>query len=178
MKKHKKSLIFLIKFFVTYFILVGIYDYYLIRSQQKFPFFKTSSITTLVANQSKDILTLFGYHVQAIQHEQELSIKIVFGERYVAKIVEGCNSLSLIVLFVSFIVAFKGPIKATVLFGFLGGVFIYIINLLRIALLVVLIDTYPAHIWFLHTVVFPGIIYGTILMLWVLWTTNYSTFQK
>jgi exosortase family protein XrtF len=177
-KKHKKSLIFLIKFFVTYFILVAIYDYYLTGSQQKSPFFKTSSITTLVANQSKDVLTFFGYHVQAIQHEQEMSVKILFEERYVAKIVEGCNSLSLIILFISFIVAFKGPVKATVLFGFLGGAFVYFINVLRIALLVVLIDTYPSQIQFLHNVVFPGIIYGTILILWIIWTANYSTYRK
>jgi hypothetical protein len=82
-KKHKNIVIFLIKFFVTYFTLVVIYTQYLGASQQKEAYFKTSSITTLVANQTKEVLVFMGYKVQAIQHQDEMSVKILFEGHYV-----------------------------------------------------------------------------------------------
>jgi len=177
-KKHKNIVIFLIKFFVTYFTLVVIYTQYLGASQQKEAYFKTSSITTLVANQTKEVLVFMGYQVQAIQHQDEMSVKILFEGHYVAKIIEGCNSLSLIILFLSFIIAFKGSIKDTILYGLVGSALIYVINVLRIALLVWLLYTYPAQNQLLHNVVFPAIIYGTIFILWILWVRHYSTYKR
>ena len=106
-----------------------------------------------------------GYKVQAIQHQDEMSVKILFEGHYVARIIEGCNSLSLIILFLSFIIAFKGSIKDTILYGLVGSALIYVINVLRIALLVWLLYTYPAQNLLLHNVVFPAIIYGTIFIL-------------
>ncbi len=178
MKKHKNIVIFLIKFFVTYFVLAFIYANYLEGSQQKDPHFKTSSLTTIVANQSKEVLTFLGYQVQAVQHDQEMSVKILLEGQYVARIIEGCNSLSLIILFVSFIIAFKGSIKATILFSLLGSTCVYVINVLRIALLVVLIYKYPAQNSMLHNFVFPAIIYGTIFTLWVVWVHYFSTYHR
>ena len=92
-----------------------IYTQYLGVSQQKEAYFKTSSITTLVANQTKEVLVFMGYKVQANQHQDEMSVKILFEGHYVARIIEGCNALSLIILFLSFIIAFKGSIKDTIL---------------------------------------------------------------
>jgi exosortase family protein XrtF len=68
--------------------------------------------------------------------------------------------------------------KATVFFTLFGTVFIYVINVLRIALLSVLVYQYPNKIGILHNLVFPAIIYGTIFMLWVLWVHKFSNFKR
>lgn len=178
MKKHKSIIIFLLKFFVTYFLLVAVYNGYLQKSQMKDDFYQTSSITTAVANQTVKLLSAFDYDVQAIQHDKEMSVMLVIEGKYTARVIEGCNSISLIILFVSFIVAFSGTLKATLLFSVLGGVFIYVVNVLRIAFLTVMIYKYPNQIGILHDMVFPAIIYGTIFLLWVLWVNKFSNYKK
>ncbi|PQJ69361.1 exosortase family protein XrtF [Polaribacter butkevichii] len=178
MKKNKSIIIFLIKFFVTYFLLVTFYNSYLQKSQQKGDVFKTSSITKAVADQTVKVLSFFGYQVAAIQHDKEVSVKLIIEGQYTARVIEGCNSISLIILFISFIIAFSGAFKATFLFAVFGSVFIYIVNVLRIAFLTVMIYKYPHKVGLLHDLVFPAIIYGTIFLLWVVWVNKFSNFKK
>ncbi|MCL7765093.1 exosortase family protein XrtF [Polaribacter sp. Z014] len=178
MKKHKSIIIFLIKFFVTYFLLVTIYNSYLQHSQKKEGIYKTASITTAVANQTVKVLTFLGYHVDAVQHDKEVSVKLIIEGKYTARVIEGCNSISLIILFISFIIAFSGSFKATFLFAVFGSVFIYIVNVLRIAFLTVMIYKYPHKVGFLHDLVFPAIIYGAVFLLWVVWVNKFSNFKR
>ena len=123
-------------------------------------------------------MTFFGYDAHFVQHENEMSVKLLIADKYTSRVTEGCNSLSLIILFISFIIAFAGSIKATVFFALFGSVLIYVINVLRIALLSVLIYQYPNKIEILHNLVFPAIIYGTILMLWVVWVHKFSNLKR
>ena len=178
MKKHKNIVVFLIKFFVTYFILFAVYSSYLQNSQQKNGGFKTSTITTKVANQTVGVLNLLGYNANYKQHKEELSVKLFIQDRFTARVIEGCNSVSLIILFIAFIVAFAGSLKATLLFALFGSFFIYSVNVFRIAFLTVMIYKYPAHQEFLHNIIFPAIIYGTIFLLWVLWVHKFSNYKK
>ncbi|MEE9406857.1 MAG: exosortase family protein XrtF [Polaribacter sp.] len=178
MKKHKNIVIFLIRFFATYFILFAIYATYLQNSQQKDGFFQTASITTKVAEQTVSLLEFAGYYADYIQHEEELSVKLLIENQYTARVIEGCNSISVIILFISFIVAFAGSIKATIIFAFLGSIFIYIINVFRIAFLTVMIYKHPNQQEFLHNLVFPALIYGTVFLLWVLWVNKFSKYKK
>ncbi|WP_299669605.1 exosortase family protein XrtF [uncultured Polaribacter sp.] len=178
MKKHKNVVIFLIKFFATYFLLFAIYSIYLQKSQKKIDGFKTASITTIVADQTVSVLDFFGYDAGAYQHKKELSVKLLIGDKYTARVIEGCNSISIIILFVAFIIAFAGSLKATVLYSFFGSLFIYIINILRIAFLSVMLFKHPNHQEVLHNLVFPAIIYGTVFLLWVIWVDKFSNYKK
>lgn len=178
MKKHKSIIIFLVKFFAIYFILGAVYNGYLLKSQQKDGGYKTSSITTAVANQTVKVLTAFGYKVEAIQHDKEMSVQLIIEDEYVARVIEGCNSISLIILFVAFIVAFSGGIKVTFLFSIFGSILIYVVNVLRIAFLTVMINKFPDQIGILHDLIFPAIIYGTVFLLWVLWVNKFSNYKR
>lgn len=178
MKKHKNIIFFLIKFFVTYFILFAIYSFYLENSQQKDKDFKSASITKKVADQTVDVLTFFGYNVETVQHDKEVSMKLIIEGEYTARVIEGCNSISVIILFMAFVVAFSGSIKATVLYLLFGSIFIYVINVLRISLLTVMIYKHPNQIGVLHDIIFPGIIYGTVFLLWVIWVNKFSNYKK
>ena len=113
MKKYKNIINFLVKFFVSYFLLVAIYNGYLQKSQQKESFYQTSSITTAVANQTVKVLTAFGYNVRVMQHDKEVSLKLFMEGKYILRIIEGCNSVSLIILFIAFIFSFSGSLSAT-----------------------------------------------------------------
>ncbi len=178
MKKHKNVVFFLIKFFATYFILFAIYSTYLQKSQEKKVKFKTASITTLVADQTVSLLEVFGYDAGAFQHKEELSVKLLIDGKYTARVIEGCNSISIIILFVAFIIAFAGSLKATIIYSILGSLFIYTINVIRIAFLSVMIFKYPNQQEFLHNLVFPAIIYGAVFLLWVIWVNKFSNYKK
>lgn len=102
---------------------------------------------------------------------------MVNGE-FVARIIEGCNAASIIILFVSFMLAFSGSIKTTFLFTLVGAVIIYITNILRIALMSIGIYELPQYAHFLHAIAFPLVIYGVVFLLWVLWIIIYTKQSK
>ena len=178
MNKYKNITIFLIKFFGTYFLLFAIYATYLNSSQIKDDGFKCSSLTTQVANQTVSLLNTFGYNVTNIQHEKEMSVKLLVGDMYVARVIEGCNSMSIIILFIAFIIAFAGPRKATIAYILIGSLIIYGINILRIAFLTMMLYKFPNEQMVLHNLVFPAIIYGTTFLLWVIWVQKFSHYKR
>lgn len=178
MNKYKNITVFLIKFFGTYFLLFAIYAAYLNSSQVKDTSFKSSSLTTQVANQTVSLLNAFGYNVTSVQHNKEMSIKLLVGDTYTARVIEGCNSMSIIILFIAFVVAFAGPKKATIVYVLVGSLIIYIINILRIAFLTMMLYKYPNEQMILHNLVFPAIIYGTTFLLWVIWVQKFSHHKK
>ena len=135
-------------------------------------------ITSLTAKQSQSLLKTVGYETQAIPHPNEASIKLVINNKYVARIIEGCNSLSVIILFISFIVAFAGRWKPTVLFVLAGSTLIYVVNLARIVILSIGLYHYPWRREILHTIIFPLIIYGMVFLLWMIWVNRYDKVKK
>ena len=178
MKKQRNIVLFLVKFFAAYFILFVLYSVYLQKTQQKENVFSCSPITTKVAEQTEAVLSFLGYDAVHMQHEKEMSVKLLLNGHYTARVIEGCNSLSIIILFLSFIIAFSGSIKATIFFGIVGSSIIYGVNILRIAILTILLYKYPEQQEFLHNLVFPAIIYGMTFLLWVLWVHKFSNYKK
>ena len=178
MKKKKTIIKFLIKFFATYAVLVLLYNFYLDRTQQKGDAYSCSPITQTVAFHTQKLANLFGYQASVYQHENELSMKFYLGDHYSFRLVEGCNSVSIIILFLSFIVAFSGSILATVLFGIAGIVVIYLMNIIRLLAISVLTKEYPEYDYFLHDLLFPAIIYGTVMVLWIIWVNKFSYLKR
>jgi exosortase family protein XrtF len=130
-------------------------------------------ITHLVAVQTEALLNSLGYNTQVLPHPNEASIKVMVNGRYMARIIEGCNAVSISILFISFILAFTDQLKKTLLYGLAGVVIIYVFNLIRIVLLVIGLYHYPARQELLHNVVFPLVIYGTVFMLWIIWVKQF-----
>ena len=119
-----------------------------------------------------------GYVTQIIPHPDEPSLKVIINGDYVARIIEGCNGVSVLILFASFIIAFSGKLKTTLLYLLSGSVIIYVANVIRIVILSIGIYSYPKQSGFLHTVVFPAIIYGVVFLLWVFWVNRFSKLSK
>ncbi|PKD18982.1 exosortase XrtF [Salegentibacter salinarum] len=163
-------------FLGSYLVFTLIYSVYLefFRSQVYFPDY----ITHLVAKQSEALISSFGYNAQILPHQSELSMKLIVNEVYLARIVEGCNAISIIILFLAFVLSFFGRLKLTLLYLLAGTVIIYAMNIIRIAILTIGIYEYPQHTEFLHSIIFPLIIYGTVFLLWIIWVRIYSQKQK
>lgn len=176
MKKFKKIQDFLLKFFITYFTLFAIYSLYLLNFQKKAPF-TCAPITRIVADQTVDVLDVFGIDADAYQHEDEMSVKLLVNNQFTARVIEGCNSISLIILFVSFVIAFPGNFLYSVIFSIIGSILIYLVNIFRIAFLTVMLHKFPNNQEILHNIVFPAIIYSAIFGLWVLWVKKYSMYK-
>src|SRR5690606_7814499 len=111
-------------------------------------------------------------------HDTEASMKLYINESFLVRVVEGCNSISIIILFISFILAFFAGLKLTLLYILAGGVIIYVMNIIRIAILTIGIYEYPQHAELLHSIIFPLIIYGTVFLLWLVWVRIYSRLGK
>ena len=178
MKKNKAIIVFLVKFFATYFILFGAYSLYLNKTQQKTDVFVCSPITGTVANHVYKVANMLGYDAYVEQHTDELSIKFILNGDYVSRIVEGCTAVSIIILFLSFIIAFSGSVRNTVIFGLFGIILIYIVNILRIIAMSVLYQNFPEYQVILHDLVFPTIIYGLTFVLWITWVKFFSNLNK
>lgn len=139
---------------------------------------EVDTITKTVAEQAKQVLTLFDANSSVEENKSEPFIKLIYHQHYVARVVEGCNAISVIILFIAFIMAFSGKLKTTLLFVLGGSLFIYILNILRIAMLSVLMYHFPEQEHILHGVVFPLIIYGAVFILWVIWVNKFSKYAS
>lgn len=135
-------------------------------------------VTNLVAYQTESLLSTIGYNAEVLNHPDEPSMKLILEGNYIARIIEGCNSISIIILFLSFVIAFSGKLKTTILFLLSGSVLIYAVNLIRIVILSVGLYHYPWRSEILHSVIFPAIIYGIVFLLWMLWVNRFSNIGK
>ena len=176
LQQYKPFLIFLSKFLLTYLVFTIIYQSYLNRFDVTKN--EVDTFTKIVANQSEMVLSLFDSQSYSMPHLKEPSIKLFYKGKYISRIIEGCNALSVIILFISFVIAFTGKLKQTILFIVIGSLIIHILNIVRIALLCIALYNYPDYEHILHGVVFPLIIYGVVFLLWVIWVNKFSIYVR
>ena len=165
--KYKSVIRFIVLFLGTYLVLTVFYSIYLNLS--KGGNYAPDFITNLVAKQSSAVINSFGYSAEVIPHDRVPTMKLIVNGKYLAHIIEGCNSVSVIILFIAFIIAFSQRLRKTLLFILSGAVIIYTVNILRIAILAIALFNYPQYREVLHTVIFPGLIYGMVFILWMIW---------
>lgn len=170
--KYKLVIRFIITFLLVYGVLTIGYNVYLKLSDgsKHYPDY----MTNLVARQTNSLLNSVGYEAKVIPHPKEPSMKVIINGKFVARVIEGCNAVSIIILFLSFIVAFAGKIKTTLFYCFAGSIIIHAFNLIRIVILSAGLYHYPWRREVLHNVIFPMLIYGTVFMLWMFWVNRFS----
>jgi exosortase family protein XrtF len=174
--KYKSVIKFILTFLFTYAVLSVAYKLYLDYSTGiiYYPDF----FTNLVARQSEALFELLGYNAEVVRHASEASMKVIIENKFVARVVEGCNSISIIILFISFIIAFADTFKATLFYILAGSVLIYAVNLIRIVILSIGLYHYPWRRDILHTIIFPLIIYGMVFLLWMIWVRRFAKIHK
>jgi exosortase family protein XrtF len=172
--QYKPFLLFLAKFFIPYIVLALIYQGFLSFLGEN----EIDSITTLVAENTKQLLTVFNADAAIVKNDSESYVRLIYNQHYVARMIEGCNGISVIILFISFVVSFSGKMKPTLFFILGGSLVIYVLNVARIASLCVLLYHFPKQEQILHGVFFPLFIYGIVFILWVIWVNKFSLYAK
>lgn len=171
---YRPFLLFLGTFFLCYIVLTFIYQGFL----SCFEAGEVDAITKTVALNTEQIIAFFDKDSAVKPNEVDGSYVLYFHQKAVARIVEGCNAISVVILFVSFIAAFSAKLKSTLLFILAGSFLIYILNVVRITILIFLMYYFPEQNHLFHGVVFPLFIYGVVFVLWVIWVNKFSKYAK
>ncbi len=160
---YRLTIAFIFKFLLIYVLLVWLYSLYLGHYV-----LQTDPLTLWVGRAVSGIYHLLGLDVKTLPISGESGLKLIINGQYVARIIEGCTAASVIILFVSFVIAFGQKIKKSLLFAMLGGVLIFIFNLFRIVFLGYLLYAFPQYQDIAHRIVFPALIYGFVVVLWII----------
>ncbi|MBS7785782.1 exosortase family protein XrtF [Flavobacterium sp. CYK-55] len=175
LSSYRPFFTFLFRFFATYAGLTILYRLYLMAFDDQLTF-EVDTMTQSVAYQVKMLLGWIGYNVVLEPHLTQASIKVILEGHYVSRIVEGCNAMSVMILFTAFVIAFSGTFWRTLIFILSGCLVIHLLNVTRIALLSAALLHFPDEEPLLHGVVFPLFIYGVVFGLWVTWVSSYSKY--
>jgi exosortase family protein XrtF len=163
-KENRKAIAFLVTFIAIYFISNTIYGFYI---QYYYP--SSDPFTRLVSLHSIRILQWFDSSVVGYPSEYSEYVAIGNDRENVIDVFEGCNSINVIIVYLSFLISFRGSAKLTAMFTVLGIVGIYLVNLARICLLYGVAFYFPDQLYFFHKYLFTGMIYAFVFVLWYFW---------
>lgn len=165
----KPVLKILLRFLILYLILLGGYQLYLNYYSGQ----GLDPISREVASQVTSIQNMIGYEsVMQEVKERETSYFILLGQ-VTTRMVEGCNVISIMIMFLAFVFAFYRG-KKTFVFALVGIIILHLMNIFRIAGLNILALEKPEYLKIGHDYIFPAIIYGTVVLLWLIWIKFFS----
>lgn len=166
----KPVLKILLRFVMIYVVMVLAYQFYL----NEFKSAGLDPFSTWVMKQTTFVQELCGYASQMIPGKPADETTWFFvGGKYTSRMVEGCNAISVMILFLAFVFAFYKGAK-TFVFAIIGLVFLHLMNVLRIAGLNIIILKLPQYSRMGHDYLFPAIIYGSVVVLWLIWVKYFA----
>lgn len=125
-----------------------------------------AAITKSIAQLSHNVVQLLGY--TAFAGGRHVGILGTTG----VIVANGCSGISQTGLFIGFMIAYPGRWGPRALLILAGIVLIYIVNVLRIATLVVILKEWPESFSFMHHYATTAVFYVVIFGLWALWFNN------
>ncbi len=162
-KDLKPTLVIFARFLIVYLVLLVGYQIYLNFSKGDLDGF-----SKLVAHQSCFLQTSAGFPSQTVDQPKFETTYFYTVSKYTSRMVEGCNAISVMILFVAFVFAFYKGLK-TFMFVVIGLALLHVMNIMRIAGLNIIILEHPTYSKMFHDYFFPAIIYGTVVVLWIVW---------
>ena len=164
LKDFKPVLKILLRFVIIYLVLLFAYQFFL----NSFKGEGLDPYSRMIAEQVRKIQNAAGFSTQLYDDIPGEQVWFYVKEKYVTRMVEGCNAVSVIILFFAFIFAFYKGFK-TFLFAAAGFILLYVMNLLRIVGLNIVTREHPEYSTMSHDYLFPAVIYGTVVILWLIW---------
>ncbi len=171
MREFKPILIFILKFVIVGTVLVLLYNLYL---DQYHKYNLPDPYSIFIADCTVMTLNSAGFDSSTAIDETRPWVWIRIDDQWPSIINEGCNAISVMIIFVAFIIAFSTTWKQTSLFILSGLFIIQIMNILRIALLNYIFVYLPNYGKIAHDYLFPAIIYGTVVFLWIIWVRFFA----
>ena len=167
MKDFKEILWVLLRFLGIWLLLFLLYQWYLNQFSGNIDGF-----TKMISDQSAFLLNFTGYETVTKDFPSHETVQFYINGKVATRMVEGCNAVSVMIMFLAFVFAFYKGVK-TFYFAFAGIVLLYILNLFRIYVLNVIVVDFPALTKSAHDYFFPAIIYGGVVVLWLLWINKF-----
>lgn len=164
LKDFKPVLGILLRFIIIYLVLLFAYQFFLNRFQGE----GLDPFSRMIAGQVSGIQNFIGFPTQLYNDVRGEQVWFYVKQEYITRMVEGCNAVSVMILFVAFVFAFYKGSK-TFLFVLIGLILLYVMNLLRIVGLNIVMADYKQYGKISHDFIFPAIIYGTVVALWLVW---------
>ncbi|MGU3374262.1 exosortase family protein XrtF [Chryseobacterium sp. M5A1_1a] len=164
LKDFKPVLGILLRFIIMYLVLLFAYQFYLNANKDS----GLDPFSRIIADQVSAVQNVISYPTKLYDDIKNEQIWFYVKNQYVTRMVEGCNAISVIILFVSFVFAFYKGSKTFIFVG-VSLVLLYIMNLLRIVGLNVVMVNHKEYGKMFHDFVFPAMIYGSVVVLWLVW---------
>ncbi len=169
-KEFKPAIRFLFVFLAIYFVGNIVYGLYIESFGGQ-----ADKITLWVGKQSVQFISMFDSGVTSAPGVDRPTMQLQKGHNTVVNFYEGCNGVNVMIVFVAFIFAFKGTVKAMAWFIPLGSVVIHFFNLIRIGLLFVSAQHNPRLFYYFHKYIFTAFIYAIVFLLWWIWVMKVAT---
>ena len=153
---------FLLKVFAVYVIWYMVYELWIMPNG-----YIDEPLSRNIVSVSAGILSFFGESV--FLYDRVVGITGLRG----IEIVDGCNGIAAIGLFLGFIIAYPGKWLPRIYFSIFGILVIYIVNVVRIVTLTYIQAYWPQVFDFAHDYSTTAIFYIIIFILWMIWA-NYG----
>ncbi len=173
---------FILRFLGTFAVLSVLYGFF-IQKYDTAEIPTTDAITRYVSYQTRFVAEKLGYDAEVARNhhliyateEEQTMDSLFFNGEYAVSVEEGCNGVSVAILFLSFIIGFGGEWKKLIWFIPMGLAFLHVSNITRIILLGVLnVDFGGQGFHFFHKYLFTAIIYAAVFILWIWWVNAYG----
>lgn len=171
MKDFKPILIFILKFVIAWGVLVISYNFYLSKYHSQN---KPDPYSQQVASWTATSMNAMGFQTQTMDDSNRPWTWILMDGQRISYINEGCNAISIMLIFVAFIVAFSTTWKQTILYILGGLILIQIMNVFRIVVINYIFKYHHEYGEMAHDYLFPAILYGTIVLLWIIWVKYFA----
>jgi exosortase family protein XrtF len=130
-------------------------------------------LTHYVSEFSIKVLGWIGYPITSKLNEIGMYYFYLNGKCQL-QIAHSCNGLILFVLFVAFLISFKGDWMLKIIVSIIGCIGIFLINVLRVVALMIVHMHWPQYLDFSHHWLFTAIVYGFVFSMWMLWINVFS----
>lgn len=158
---------FLIKVFVIYVIWYIVYELWVLPGGMI-----DEPLSQNIASVSAGILTVLGESI--FYFGRVVGISGTNG----VEIVDGCNGIAAIGLFLGFVIAYPGTWIPRLIFSVFGIVIIYITNVLRTVTLCYIQAYWPSAFDITHDYSTTAIFYIIIFLLWMVWANYGDSIQS
>ena len=156
--RNREVFLFLLKALLIYLAWYVLYTFWLLPDG-RLDQYVSRNIVSVTAS----MLRLTGYGVFAF--DRVVGIELSRG----LEIINGCNGIETIGLFIGFVAAYPGNRAKRWLFLPLGILVIYLVNVLRIYFLAILQHHWHSLFHFVHDYTFNLIFYLVVFLLWMVW---------
>ncbi len=115
-----------------------------------------------------------GWSLNAIGQGIQMQGTVIRNERFAVNIMNGCNGVETMIIFLAAVIAFPAPWKARLIGLVLGSLAIQGVNLLRVVSLFLTGAYFPEFFDSSHTVIWQSIVILFGVVLWIFWANRFA----